>query len=72
MPYVRTYLNQINVGRMRYEECLQRGAADRSWKLEKLSFHHDSSYTQICKQATWPEEEEDEGVEFYIAHGSGV
>ena len=75
MPYVRTYLNQINVGRMRYEECLQRGAADRSWKLEKLSFHRDSSYTtvkKICKEATWPEEEEDEEVEFYIADGSGV
>ena len=58
---------------MRYEECLQRGAVDRSWKLEKLSFHRDSAYNtvkKICQEATWPEEED--GVDFYIADGSGV
>ena len=62
-----------SVGRMTYEECLQRGAVDRSWKLEKLSFHRDSGYNtvnKICQEATWPEKED--GVEFYIADGSGV
>ena len=58
---------------MRYEECLQRGVADRSWKLEKLSFHRDSSYEtvkKICKEATWRDEED--GVDYYVADGSGV
>ena len=66
-------LPQISVGRMRYEECLQRGTLDRSWKLQKLSFHRDSSYStvkKICQEATWPNEED--GVDFYVADGSGV
>ena len=70
---MRQSITQISVGRMRYEECLQRGTVDRSWKLEKLSFHRDSSYNtvkKICQEATWPEE--DSEVEFYIADGSGV
>ena len=58
---------------MRYEECLQRGMLDRSWKLSKLSFHRESSYgtvKKICQEATWPEEEE--GATFYVSDGSGV
>ena len=66
-------LPQISVGRMRYEECVQCGMLDWSWKLQKLSFHHDSSYStvkKICQEATWPNEKD--GVEFYVADGSGV
>ena len=54
-------------------KCLQRGMLDRSWKLSKLSFHHESSYgtvKKICQEATWPEEEE--GATFYVSDGSGV
>ena len=46
---------------------------DRSWKLKKLSFYRESSYDtvkKICQEATWPEEED--GVTFYVADGSGV
>ena len=58
---------------MTYSACHQRGKLDRSWKLQKLSFHKNLSYQavkQICQEATWPNEEE--GAAYYLADGSGV
>lgn len=66
-------MTQISVGRMIYDPCRQRGRVDRSWKLQKLSFHRNSRYEVVkkrCVELTWPDDDEDST--FYVSDGSGI
>ena len=58
---------------MIYDACHQRGKQDRTWKLQKVSFHRNSTYDAVmqrCREVTWPSEEN--GALYYVADGSGI
>lgn len=58
---------------MVYDACLQRGKQDRTLKLQKTSFHRNSTYGTVkkrCQEVTWPHGED--GATYYVADGSGI